>query len=70
MRQVFSKPLLLVATLTLPVVTLAGEVSIAVASNFTAPMKIIAQAFERDTGHKAILSFGATGQFYAQIKNG
>jgi molybdate transport system substrate-binding protein len=50
--------------------TMAGEVSVAVASNFTAPMKAIAQAFERDTGHKAILSFGATGQFYAQIKNG
>ena len=50
--------------------TMAGEVSVAVASNFTAPMKVIAQAFERDTGHKAILSFGATGQFYAQIKNG
>ena len=50
--------------------TIAGEVSVAVASNFTAPMKIIAQAFERDTGHKVILSFGATGQFYAQIKNG
>lgn len=51
-------------------VTMAGEVSVAVASNFTAPMKAIAQAFERDTGHRAILSFGATGQFYAQIKNG
>ncbi len=51
-------------------VTMAGEVSVAVASNFTAPMKVIAQAFERDTGHKVILSFGATGQFYAQIKNG
>ena len=50
--------------------TMAGEVSVAVASNFTAPMKMIAQAFEHDTGHKAILSFGATGQFYAQIKNG
>ena len=50
--------------------TMAGEVSVAVASNFTAPMKVIAQAFERDTGPKAILSFGATGQFYAQIKNG
>ena len=51
-------------------VTMAGEVSVAAASNFTAPMKVIAQAFERDTGHKVILSFGATGQFYAQIKNG
>ena len=36
----------------------------------TAAMKIIAQDFERDTGHKATLAFGATGQFYAQIRNG
>lgn len=50
--------------------SLAAEVSVAVAANFTAPMKIIAQHFERDTGHKAVLSFGGTGQFYAQIKNG
>ena len=69
-RCVLQRLLLLVITMTLPMVTMAGEVSVAVASNFTAPMKIIAQAFERDTGHKAILSFGATGQFYAQIKNG
>jgi len=48
----------------------AAEVKVAVAANFTAPMKVIAEAFERDTGHKALLSFGATGQFYAQIKNG
>lgn len=42
----------------------------AVASNFTAPMQKIAAQFERDTGHKAVLSFGATGKFYAQIANG
>lgn len=48
----------------------AGEVSVAVAANFTAPMQKIAQAFEQDTGHKAQLSFGATGNFYAQIRNG
>jgi molybdate transport system substrate-binding protein len=50
--------------------SLAAEVSVAVAANFAAPMKIIAQHFERETGHKAVLSFGGTGQFYAQIKNG
>jgi molybdate transport system substrate-binding protein len=33
-------------------------------------MQKIAQAFEQDTGHKALLAFGATGKFYAQIKNG
>jgi molybdate transport system substrate-binding protein len=50
--------------------TQAGEVMVAVAANFTAPMQKIAQAFEQDTGHKAQLAFGATGKFYAQIKNG
>ena len=49
---------------------LAAEVKVAVAANFAAPMQKIAADFERDTGHKAQLSFGATGKFYAQIKNG
>ena len=48
----------------------AAEVSVAVAANFTAPMKRIAAAFEHDTGHKAVLAFGSTGKFYAQIAHG
>ena len=48
----------------------AAEVQVAVAANFTAPMQKIAAAFEEDTGHKAVLAFGATGAFYAQIRNG
>ncbi|HEV7856799.1 MAG TPA: molybdate ABC transporter substrate-binding protein, partial [Herminiimonas sp.] len=48
----------------------ADEVQVAVAANFTAPMKIIAADFEKATGHKAVLSFGATGKFYSQIVNG
>ena len=48
----------------------AAEVSVAVAANFTAPMQRIAAAFEQDTGHKAVLAFGSTGKFYAQIRNG
>jgi molybdate transport system substrate-binding protein len=48
----------------------AGEVAVAVAANFTGPMQTIAVEFEKDTGHKAVASFGATGQFYTQIKNG
>lgn len=48
----------------------AGEVQVAVAANFTAPMQAIAAEFEQDTGHKALLAFGATGKFYAQIHNG
>lgn len=48
----------------------AGEVRVAVAANFTAPMRKIAQAFERETGHKAVLAFGSTGHFFAQVRNG
>jgi molybdate transport system substrate-binding protein len=49
---------------------LAADIQVAVAANFAAPMKAIAAAFEKATGHKAVSSFGATGQLYAQIKNG
>jgi molybdate transport system substrate-binding protein len=49
---------------------MADEVQVAVAANFTGPMQVIAPVFERETGHKAILAFGATGKFYAQIANG
>jgi molybdate transport system substrate-binding protein len=49
---------------------LADEVQVAVAANFTAPIQAIAKDFEKDTGHKLLAAFGATGQFYTQIKNG
>lgn len=59
-----------VALVTAASAVLADEVQVAVAANFTAPMQRIAADFERDTGHKALLAFGATGKFYAQIRNG
>ena len=49
---------------------LAGEIQVAVAANFTAPAKDIAAAFKDKTGDEAVLSFGASGQFYAQIQQG
>jgi molybdate transport system substrate-binding protein len=58
------------AALLLPLAAQADEVQVAVAANFTAPMQKIAAQFEKDTGHKAVLVFGATGKFYAQIANG
>lgn len=61
---------LLVAALFAVSAAQGAEVSVAVAANFTAPMQKIAAVFEQDTGHKATLSFGATGKFYAQIANG
>jgi molybdate transport system substrate-binding protein len=48
----------------------ADEVQVAVAANFTAPMKAIAALFEQESGHKVLASYGATGKFYAQIQNG
>ena len=48
----------------------AAEVRLAVAANFAAPMRSLAQSFEKNTGHKVIVALGATGQLYAQIKNG
>lgn len=48
----------------------AGEAKIAVAANFTEPAREIASTFEKASGHKVALSFGATGQFFAQIAQG
>jgi molybdate transport system substrate-binding protein len=49
---------------------LAAETRVAVAANFTEPAKAIATAFAKATGHKAVLSFGSSGQFFTQIAHG
>ncbi len=61
---------LALSLLAVPLLVQAESVMVAVAANFSAPMKIIAENFEKETGHQAVLSFGATGQLYAQIANG
>jgi molybdate transport system substrate-binding protein len=48
----------------------AGEVNAAVAANFTEPVKLIAEQFQKDTGHTVKFSFGSSGKFYSQIKEG
>ncbi|WP_442769355.1 molybdate ABC transporter substrate-binding protein [Zoogloea ramigera] len=63
-------PTLLLAALLVSANADAGEVQVAVAANFTAPMQRIATEFEKDSGHKAALMSGATGKFYAQISHG
>lgn len=50
--------------------TEAAETRVAVAANFAEPAREIAARFEATTGHKAVLSFGSSGQFFAQIANG
>ena len=56
-----------------PPATLPAEnrsVIVAVAANFTVAAREIAAAFENATGDPALLSFGSTGQLYAQIVQG
>lgn len=48
----------------------AEQLTVAVASNFAAPMREIAAAFEGETGHRVRLAFGSSGKFYAQIRHG
>ncbi len=48
----------------------AGEIHVAVASNFSGAMRAISARFEAQTGHRVILSSGSTGKHYAQIRNG
>ncbi|MCB1506989.1 MAG: molybdate ABC transporter substrate-binding protein [Hyphomicrobiaceae bacterium] len=48
----------------------AEEVHAAVATNFAEPIAALAQAFQRETGHKIIISTGATGALFAQIEAG
>ncbi|MDA7087506.1 molybdate ABC transporter substrate-binding protein [Pseudomonas sp. SA3-5] len=62
--------LALFAGLALSASALAGQVQVAVAANFTAPIQAIAPAFAKATGHTLVAAFGATGQLYAQIEHG
>ncbi len=51
--------------------TLFGaDTTVAVAANFSEPMRKIAAAFDRDTGHRALLAIGSTGKLSAQIRSG
>ena len=46
------------------------KVLIAAASNFTSTARALSSAFEQASGHTATLTFGSTGQLYAQIMQG
>jgi molybdate transport system substrate-binding protein len=48
----------------------AGEVQVAVAANFAAPLAKIGEAFTAATGHSLKVSAGSTGKFYSQIVAG
>jgi len=48
----------------------AETVQVAVAANFAAPLKALTRDFEIESGHKLLMSAGATGKLFAQIKSG
>jgi molybdate transport system substrate-binding protein len=62
-----ARTLLILALLCCARPAASDEVQVAVAANFTGPMQKLVTLFERKTGHKALLSFGSVGKFYAQI---
>ncbi len=52
------------------VAAFAGEVRIAVASNFMRTMQAIVVEFESEHDHRVITTFGSSGRLYAQILHG
>jgi molybdate transport system substrate-binding protein len=57
-------------TLTLSGISYAGQVRVAVASNFLLPLRSMMGDFEKQTGNIVHISSGSTGKLYAQIING
>lgn len=66
----FAALLLFTLTIWLPLAAKADTAQIAVAANFAEPLKALATELERTTGHTLLITAGATGKLYAQIKNG
>ncbi|HCN73518.1 MAG: molybdate ABC transporter substrate-binding protein [Pusillimonas sp.] len=61
---------LVLASLLVNGIAHAATANIAVAANFAAPVKEIAQAFESESGHHLTISAGSTGKLFSQIQNG
>jgi len=61
---------LLSLLLLIPPLLHAGEVKVAVAANFLNTLQILAPVFEKNTGHRLLISAGSTGKLYAQLHHG
>src|SRR5262249_8258830 len=48
----------------------AQGLTVAAASDLQTALPALADRFERDTGQKVTLTFGSSGNFFAQIQNG
>ncbi len=65
------RPLSILLLLTLGVVSLRAEtITVAAASDLKFAMQEIAAQFEKQTGHKINVTYGSSGNFFAQIQNG
>jgi molybdate transport system substrate-binding protein len=62
--------LVLVVMLTASGASHAERVLAAVAANFADAAEALQPAFEAETGHSLVFSFGSTGKLYTQIRNG
>jgi molybdate transport system substrate-binding protein len=69
-KNIINITILIALTTVLSFNSLAEQVQVAVAANFAEPIKAVAVVFEKTTGHKLLVTLGATGKLYAQIKNG
>lgn len=48
----------------------AEKIQVAVAANFNAPMRELAEIFQKDTGIEVTVISGSSGKLYEQIRNG
>ncbi len=70
LKNMIKQSLILALILTSVSLSYAGEIKIAVASNFANAAIELSSRFEQETGHKVKISIGSTGKQYAQILNG
>ena len=48
----------------------AQSLTVAAASDLQSVLPAIAAGFEQETGHRVVLTFGSSGNFFSQIQNG
>jgi len=64
------RALLLLVLVIVSNLSMAADIRVAAASNFSQAMTVLARSFEESTGHQVKLVFGSTGKHYAQVRNG
>lgn len=57
-------------TISLSIDAQAGQVSAAIAANFSGTIKNLKPLFERESGHHLVTSFASSGTLFAQVHNG